>query len=123
IIATNTSSLTIQQLAEKMKHPERLVGMHFFNPPSRMPLVEIVAGKSTSAEAVATAVELCRKLKKTPVVVGDCPGFLVNRVFVRGFGEIMRMLEEGIAMERLEKLLVKFGMPMPPFVLADEVGN
>lgn len=123
LIATNTSSLTVQELADKMKHPERFLGMHFFNPPARMPLVEIVAGEKTSPEAIATAVEFCKKLKKTPIVVKDCSGFLVNRVFARGFVEIMRMLEEGVEMERLEKLFLKFGLPMGPFVLADEIGN
>jgi 3-hydroxyacyl-CoA dehydrogenase / enoyl-CoA hydratase / 3-hydroxybutyryl-CoA epimerase len=123
IIATNTSSLTIEELAPALKHPERLVGMHFFNPPARMPLVEIVAGPQTSREAVQTVFELCLRLKKTPVVVGDCSGFLVNRVFAHGFIEIMRMFEEGVPMERLDKLFLKFGLPMAPFVLADEIGN
>jgi 3-hydroxyacyl-CoA dehydrogenase/enoyl-CoA hydratase/3-hydroxybutyryl-CoA epimerase len=123
IVATNTSSYTIKELSSAFKYPERLVGMHFFNPPSRMPLVEIVAGEKTSPEAIATAVELCRELKKTPIVVGDCTGFLVNRVFVRGFSEVIQMLEEGVEMERLDSILLKFGLPMAPFVLADEVGN
>lgn len=123
IVATNTSSYTIKELSVGFKKPERLLGMHFFNPPSRMPLVEVVAGEKTAPQAIATAVELCKELKKTPVIVGDCPGFLVNRIFVRGFSEVVRMLEEGVAMERLDKALLKFGMPMAPFVLADEVGN
>lgn len=123
IIATNTSSLTIDELAPALKHPERLVGLHFFNPPARMPLVEIVAGSKTSQEAIQTAFDLCVQLKKTPVVVGDCSGFLVNRVFGHGFVEVMRMLEEGVPMERLDKLFLKFGLPMAPFVLADEIGN
>ncbi len=123
IIATNTSSLRIDELAPALKHPERLVGMHFFNPPARMPLVEIVSGTKTSKDAVQTVFELCGRLKKIPVVVGDCSGFLVNRVFGHGFVEIMRMLEEGVAMDRLEKVFLKFGLPMAPFVLADEIGN
>lgn len=123
IIATNTSSLTVDSLAIGMKHPERLVGMHFFNPPSRMPLVEVVAGKRTSPAAIATAVEVCKRLKKTPIVVGDCPGFLVNRIFVIGVCEVLAMLEEGVEFQRLEKALLDFGMPMGPFQLADEVGN
>ena len=123
IIATNTSSLTVDELAPALKHPERLVGMHFFNPPARMPLVEIISGKHTSKEAVQTVFELCQKLKKTPVIVGDCSGFLVNRVFVHGFVEIMRMLEEGVPQAHLDKLFLKFGMPMAPFALADKVGN
>ncbi|NGX43071.1 MAG: Fatty acid oxidation complex subunit alpha [Chlamydiae bacterium] len=123
IVATNTSSLTIKELATVMQHPERLIGMHFFNPPSRMPLVEIVAGEKTSPEAVATAVELCKRIKKMPIVVGDCSGFLVNRIFARGFVETMRMLDEGIDMQRIDKIFLKFGMPMAPFVLADKIGN
>lgn len=123
IIATNTSSLTIQELAQTMQHPERFVGMHFFNPPSLMPLVEIVAGPQTNKEVVEAAFEVALKLKKTPVVVGDCSGFLVNRVFGHGFVEMIQMFQEGIAMERLDRLFLRFGLPMAPFVLADEIGN
>lgn len=123
IIGTNTSSLTIAEMGSEMAHPERLVGMHFFNPANRMPLVEVVASKKTSPAAVATAVDICRKLGKTPIVVGDCPGFLVNRIFVTGANEIMRMYEEGADFKALESMMLNFGMPMSPFVLADEVGN
>lgn len=123
IIGTNTSSLTIAEMGSKMKHPERLVGMHFFNPANRMPLVEVVASSKTSLVAIATAVDICRKLGKTPIVVGDCPGFLVNRIFVVGANEIMRMYEEGASFKALEDMMSNFGMPMSPFVLADEVGN
>lgn len=123
IIASNTSSLTIDAMAESLKYPERFVGMHFFNPVAKMPLVEVVAGKHTSPETVATTVALCRKLGKTPVVVKDCPGFLVNRIFLPGANEALRMLEEGYSMEELNSALLQFGMPMGPFILADEVGN
>lgn len=123
VIGTNTSSLKISDMASVMKHPERLVGMHFFNPANKMPLVEVVASDKTSPEAVATAVDVCRKLGKTPIVVRDCPGFLVNRVFMAGANEIMRMYEEGADFKRLERMMLDFGMPMSPFVLADEVGN
>ena len=122
IIASNTSSLTIHAMAESLKHKERFVGMHFFNPVPKMPLVEVVAGKHTSPETVATAVALCRRLGKTPLVVGDCPGFLVNRVFTIGAIEVLHMLEEGYAPKDLEKALLDFGIPMGPFELADEVG-
>jgi len=88
-----------------------------------MPLVEIVASDKTSPEVIVTVVELCRKLGKTPIVVRDCPGFLVNRIFVLGANEIMRMYEEGAPFDRLETMMLDFGMPMSPFVLADEVGN
>lgn len=123
IIGTNTSSLKISDMNAVMQHPERLVGMHFFNPPNRMPLVEIVASDKTSPQAIITAVDVCRKLGKTPIVVGDCPGFLVNRIFVPGANEIMLMYEEGVNFEKLEKAMLYFGMPMSPFILADEVGN
>lgn len=123
LIASNTSSLTIDAMAESLKYPDRFVGMHFFNPVAKMPLVEVVAGKHTSPEAVASAVDFCRKIGKTPIVVKDCPGFLVNRIFLLGANEAIRMLEEGITMETIERELLKFGMPMAPFVLADEVGN
>lgn len=123
LIGSNTSSLRIADIGKEMKYPERLVGMHFFNPANKMPLVEIVASDKTSSEAIATAVDLCRKLGKTPVVVKDCPGFLVNRIFVTAANEVIRMYQEGVEQERLEKMMLDFGMPMSPFLLADEVGN
>lgn len=123
IIATNTSSLTVTEMADRMKHPERFVGLHFFNPVSRMPLVEVVPGPKTSPEAVATAVAFCKKLRKTPIVVQDCSGFLVNRIFVMGVIEAIKLLEMGVSITRLDKVLKKFGMPMGACELADEVGN
>lgn len=122
VIASNTSSLSIAEMSKHMKHPERFLGMHFFNPPNRMPLVEIVAGEKTSPEAIATAVELCKRFKKVPLIVRDCPGFLVNRIFVMAANEASWMLQEGIEMDRLEHVITKFGMPMGPCTLADEVG-
>lgn len=123
ILATNTSSLTIDSMAASMKHPERFVGMHFFNPPNKMPLVEVVAGSRTSPEALATAVDLCKKMKKVPIIVKDCPGFLVNRIFAIAANEAGWMLQEGVPMQRIENLITGFGMPMGPFHLSDEVGN
>lgn len=123
IIASNTSSLTIKEMAQGMKHPERFVGMHFFNPVPKMPLVEVVKGPQTTPEVVATTVELCKKLGKTPIVVGDCHGFLINRIFMMGANETMLMLEEGYKMDTLDKIILDYGMPMGPFVLSDEVGN
>jgi 3-hydroxyacyl-CoA dehydrogenase / enoyl-CoA hydratase / 3-hydroxybutyryl-CoA epimerase len=122
VIASNTSSLSIAEMSQHMKHPERFLGMHFFNPPNRMPLVEIVAGEKTSPEAIATAVELCKRFKKIPLIVKDCPGFLVNRIFVMAANEASWMLQEGVEMDRLEHVITKFGMPMGPCTLADEVG-
>lgn len=123
IIATNTSSLTVAELTQGLKSPERFVGMHFFFPVSKMPLVEVISGKMTSPQALATAVDLCKKLGKTPIVVGDCPGFLVNRILLPGVNEMMLMLEEGYSIEDLDRVFLQFGMPMKPFVLADEIGN
>lgn len=122
IIATNTSSLTLKEMSTGFKHPERFVAMHFFNPVNKMPLIEIVGGDKGSPESVATAVELSKKLGKTPLVVGDCPGFLVNRIFVNGANEVMLQFEEGYSKEQLIKTALDFGMPMDPFELADEVG-
>ncbi len=123
IIASNTSSITIDSMSSKMKHPERFIGMHFFNPVNRMPLVEIIPSSKTSAQTIKTAVDICRKLGKTPIVVGDCAGFLVNRIFLPGVNEIVRIFEEGTSEETLSDVMLAFGMPMPPFTLADEVGN
>lgn len=122
IIGTNTSSLTLSQMSSEMKHPERLVGLHFFNPANKMPLVEVVSGKKTDPKALSTAVDLCRRLGKTPLVVGDCPGFLVNRLTMPGVCEIVRMYEEGAGFQALEKMMLNFGMPMGIFELSDEVG-
>lgn len=122
IIATNTSSLRVEDLARDMKNPERFVGMHFFNPATRMPLVEVVAGPKTSPEALATTIELAKKLGKIPLVVGDCNGFLVNRIFMMAANEAFFLLQEGASMKQLDKAMLDFGMPMGSCELADEVG-
>lgn len=123
VIASNTSSLTIADMCKEMKHPERFVGMHFFNPVPKMPLVEVVAGEHSTQEALATVVDVCKKLGKTPIIVKDCPGFLVNRIFMLGANEVLLLLEAGYSMDSIKKELDDFGMPMDPFLLADEVGN
>jgi 3-hydroxyacyl-CoA dehydrogenase/enoyl-CoA hydratase/3-hydroxybutyryl-CoA epimerase len=123
IIATNTSSLPIDELASVLKHPERFIGMHFFNPVTRMPLVEVIPGAQTNAQTIATTVALVKRLDKTPLVVKDVPGFLVNRIVVPVMTEALLLLQEGVEMERIEKIITSFGMPMGPFELADEVGN
>ncbi len=123
IIASNTSSLPISEMSRDMKYPERFLGMHFFNPPDRMPLVEIVPGEKTSPETIATAINLCKEFKKVPLVVKDCPGFLVNRIFARAANEASWMLQEGISIDRLDRVMTEFGMPMGPCRLSDEVGN
>ncbi len=122
IIVSNTSSLTIDEMGRDMAHPERFAGMHFFNPVHKMPLVEVVAGSKTSPEALATAVDLTKKMGKTPIVVGDCNGFLVNRILMQGSNECMSIFEEGYPMDMLKKATLDFGMPMEPFALADEIG-
>ncbi|MBT5933915.1 3-hydroxyacyl-CoA dehydrogenase NAD-binding domain-containing protein [Sulfurimonas sp.] len=122
IIASNTSSLSISMLAEGMKNPERFIGMHFFNPVPRMPLVEVIAGEKTSDETIATVVKLARDAGKTAIVVGDCAGFLVNRILLPYINECARLYEEGGSIENIDKNIEDFGMPMGPFTLADEVG-
>lgn len=122
IIATNTSSLSVSILAASMKHPERFVGMHFFNPVNRMPLVEVIRGGKTSDKTVATVIGLAKRAGKTPIVVGDCPGFLVNRMLIPYIIEAVHLFEEGEDLEKIDKLLLEFGMPMGPFRLVDEVG-
>jgi 3-hydroxyacyl-CoA dehydrogenase/enoyl-CoA hydratase/3-hydroxybutyryl-CoA epimerase len=122
IIASNTSSLSISMLAEGMKRPERFVGMHFFNPVPRMPLVEVIAGEKTSDETIATVVKLAREAGKTAILVGDCAGFLVNRVLLPYINESARMFREGAGILLIDETIEEFGMPMGPFTLADEVG-
>lgn len=122
IIATNTSSISVTSLAESMKRPERFIGMHFFNPVNRMPLVEIIPGAKTSVQTVHTIVELARKGGKTAIVVGDCAGFLVNRILLPYINEAVKVLEESGEISRIDKAMLDFGMPMGPLTLADEVG-
>lgn len=122
ILATNTSSLRVADLAQALTHPERLVGMHFFNPVNRMPLVEVVAGPRSSPEAVATIAALARQCGKTAIVVQDCPGFLVNRILLPYMNEAARCLTEGGDLREIDRAISRYGMPMGPFVLTDEVG-
>lgn len=122
IFASNTSSLSITELAAAAKRPEQVVGMHFFNPVEKMPLVEIVKGQRTSLETVAAIATLSRRLGKLPVVVNDGPGFLVNRILMPYLGEALRMLEEGSGIKEIDHALLNFGMPMGAFILLDEIG-
>lgn len=122
VFASNTSTLPITEIAAKARHPERVVGMHFFNPVHRMPLVEVIAGERSSPEAVATVHAFAIALGKTPVVVRDAPGFLVNRVLTLYFSEAMRFLSEGLSIEAVDRAAVAFGMPMGPLALLDEIG-
>ena len=122
LLASNTSSLSITEMAAGLARPERFVGMHFFNPPSIMPLVEVIPGARTGPEAVARAVRLALELGKTPIVVRDCPGFLVNRILMPYLNECVRMVEEGADFRMVDRLMEEFGMPMGPFALLDEIG-
>ncbi len=122
VIASNTSSLSIRELASATKNPSRVVGLHFFNPVPRMALVEVVALPETDPVAAATAVALATKLGKTPVVVGDGAGFIVNRVLMPYLSEGMRMVGEGYAVDAIDKPIVDWGMPMGPLTLIDQIG-
>jgi 3-hydroxyacyl-CoA dehydrogenase/enoyl-CoA hydratase/3-hydroxybutyryl-CoA epimerase len=122
ILASNTSSLSITKMALGLKRPENMIGMHFFNPVNRMPLVEIIPGEKTSQQTIATTVKLAKQLGKTPIVVGDCAGFLVNRILIPMLNEAALILQEGATVIEIDKCIEEFGLPMGPFVLADEVG-
>ncbi len=122
IIASNTSSLSISEMANALENPDRFAGMHFFNPVNRMPLVEVIRGEKTSDQTIATIVALSKKLGKTPIVVKDCAGFLVNRILLPYMNEAAYLLQEGAEIQRIDQVIEQFGMPMGPFVLADVVG-
>ena len=122
VIATNTSSLSVTAMAEGLPSPERVVGIHFFNPPEKMPLVEVIRGKLTSDAAVATACRLATRLGKFPVITADAPGFLVNRCLAPYLNEAARLLLEGTEPEAIDAAMLGFGMPMGPCRLLDEIG-
>jgi 3-hydroxyacyl-CoA dehydrogenase / enoyl-CoA hydratase / 3-hydroxybutyryl-CoA epimerase len=122
IIASNTSSISITEMAKDLKYPERFIGLHFFNPVNKMPLVEIIAGKKTNKETIASVVKLAKRAKKTPIVVADCAGFLVNRILLTYINEAFYILQEIGDAKRIDNVIEKFGMPMGPFILADTVG-
>ncbi len=122
ILATNTSALSISELAASTPNPERVVGIHFFNPVHRMQLVEVIVGKQTSPEVVQRSVEFVQQLGKLPVVVKDSPGFLVNRVLMPYLIEAGLLFENGARVEDIDETMLAFGMPMGPLRLTDEVG-
>lgn len=122
ILATNTSSLSVDAIAETIPHPERVVGMHFFNPVPKMPLVEVVRGARTSDAVVTETCALAVRLGKTPVVTKDVAGFLVNRLLGPYLDEAVRLFEGGADPRTVDRAMVAFGMPMGPFTLLDEVG-
>jgi 3-hydroxyacyl-CoA dehydrogenase/enoyl-CoA hydratase/3-hydroxybutyryl-CoA epimerase len=122
IIATNTSSIPLEQLTESLKKPDRLIGLHFFNPVAKMPLVEIVIGEKTSKKAQQVAITLTKKIKKLPLPVTSTPGFLVNRILMPYLTEAVTLFEEGVPIAVIDKIALEFGMPMGPIELADTVG-
>lgn len=123
IIATNTSTISVDLLAESLEDPSRFCGMHFFNPVHKMPLVEIIRGKKTSDETIATVTAYAMKMGKTPIVVNNCPGFLVNRVLFPYFDGFEKLIEAGVDFTVIDKVMEKeFGWPMGPAYLCDVVG-
>ncbi len=122
VLATNTSALSIDAIASVLARPERLVGMHFFNPVHRMQLVELVRGARTSPAALDTALQFTKSIGKLPVIVKDSPGFLVNRILLPYMVEAVWLFTEGVPAATIDRLMLKFGMPMGPMRLADEVG-
>jgi 3-hydroxyacyl-CoA dehydrogenase/enoyl-CoA hydratase/3-hydroxybutyryl-CoA epimerase/3-hydroxyacyl-CoA dehydrogenase/enoyl-CoA hydratase/3-hydroxybutyryl-CoA epimerase/enoyl-CoA isomerase len=122
ILASNTSTISITRMAKSVAEPARFAGMHFFNPVDRMQLVEVIRGEKTSDETVVTLVALARRIGKTPIVVRDCPGFLVNRILFPYINESLLLLEEGVPPRALDRAATAFGMPMGPVTLNDVVG-
>jgi 3-hydroxyacyl-CoA dehydrogenase/enoyl-CoA hydratase/carnithine racemase len=122
ILATNTSSLSVDQIGAKLKHPERLVGFHFFNPVAVMPLIEVVNATKTNEVALSTAMVTAEKLRKNAIITKDAPGFVVNRVLAKLLGEAMHAVEQGTPFETVVEAQKPFGFPMDPFVLLELVG-
>jgi len=122
VIASNTSTIPIGQIAEALKRRDRVLGMHFFSPVHKMPLLEIIVTPETARDATVTAVAYGRKLGKTVIVVNDGPGFYTTRILSAYLNEAGRILDEGVAIETIDKALVDFGFPVGPITLMDEVG-
>ncbi len=122
ILATNTSSLSVSEMASKLKHPERVVGFHFFNPVAVLPLLEIVRAERTDDASLATAFAVAKSLKKTAVLVKDAPAFVVNRVLTRFMGEVQNVIDEGTPIEVAERAVQPLGLPMSPLELLELVG-
>ncbi|RQO61033.1 fatty acid oxidation complex subunit alpha FadB [Variovorax sp. KBW07] len=122
VIASNTSSLRIDDIAQPLKRPENFVGMHFFNPVHMMPLVEVIRGSRTSETAVSTAVRHAQAMGKTPIVVADCPGFLVNRIFTAYMRGFLNLVADGADFVQVDRVMEAFGWPMGPAYLQDVVG-
>ncbi len=123
IFATNTSSLSVSEIQKKVLHPQRVVGMHFFNPAPLMKLVEVVKGEQTTEEVAQIIYELCKQMNKTPVICKDAPGFIVNRIARHYYLEAMKLVEEGVAtFEDVDTIMEASGFKMGPFKLMDLIG-
>lgn len=122
VLATNTSALSVAEMAKVTSNPSRVVGVHFFNPVHRMPLIEVITTEATSKEALATTLGFVKRLRKIPIVVKDSAGFIVNRILLAYMNEAGRIMEETHDIEGIDKAVLAFGMPMGPFRLSDEVG-
>ncbi|MGJ8689355.1 MAG: fatty acid oxidation complex subunit alpha FadB [Gammaproteobacteria bacterium] len=122
ILTSNTSTISITDLASALQHPERFCGMHFFNPVPLMPLVEVIRGEKTSDTAIATTVAFAQTLGKMPIVVNDCPGFLVNRILFPYFGAFSALIRDGADYRQIDAVMEAFGWPMGPAYLLDVVG-
>jgi len=122
ILATNTSSLSITKMAADLKHPERVVGFHFFNPVAVLPLLEVIKGEKTDDATLATAFATAKALKKSAVGSADLPGFVFNRLLIRTLGEVMNAVDEGTPFEVADNAIAELGMPMTPFTLLALVG-
>lgn len=122
VLATNTSSIPLEELAPCLQHPERLIGLHFFNPVAKLPLVEVVIATSSNAEAVARGLSFTRQIGKLPLPCRSHPGFLVNRILAPYMAEALEMVREGVPLADIDQAAVDFGMPMGPIELMDSVG-
>lgn len=122
IIVSNTSSISINQLSQSLKQPERFCGMHFFNPVHVMPLVEVIRGEKTSDKTIAAVCNHALRLGKKPIVVNDCPGFLVNRVLFAQCFAMELLLRDGVSFQQIDQVMEQWGMPMGPAYLMDVVG-
>jgi 3-hydroxyacyl-CoA dehydrogenase/enoyl-CoA hydratase/3-hydroxybutyryl-CoA epimerase len=122
VLTSNTSALSITEMARALRRPDAFCGMHFFNPVHRMPLVEVVRGQQSSDRTIASVFALARTLEKTPIIVKDGPGFLVNRILSPYLNEAGYLLADGAAIEAVDEALLDFGMPMGPLRLLDEIG-
>ncbi|MDP1932463.1 MAG: fatty acid oxidation complex subunit alpha FadB [Gammaproteobacteria bacterium] len=122
ILTSNTSTISITSLASGLQHPERFCGMHFFNPVPLMPLVEVIRGVASSERTIATTVAYAQRLGKTPIIVNDCPGFLVNRILFPYFGAFSQLVRDGADYQQIDAAMEAFGWPMGPAYLLDVVG-